>query len=302
MVWVHELSPEQVDAVRALLLAARARDGRPEVDAKGPLPSEFAAGPHLLGSVDDTLVGYGHLDEAGDVFGRQVAELIVHPGHRGNGHGSALFGEITERASGTMRAWSHGDHPAAAIIAQRAGLIRVRELLRMHADLTGVPLDQPALPPGVRIRTFQPGIDERAVIEVNARAFSWHPEQGAMTVDDLLAGEREDWFEPGGFFLAHSGRRVLGFHWTKVHPPAPDPTADPFGGEQVGEVYVVGVDPDVHGGGVGTALTVVGLAHLRALGLRHVVLYVEGDNAPAVAVYSRLGFRTQATDVQYERS
>lgn len=300
-VWTERLTPEQTESIRELLLAARAVDGRPEVAPSGPLPSEFADGAHLLGLIDDSLVGYGHLDERGDAFGRQVGELIVHPEGRGQGHGAALFAELAGRSAGTLRVWSHGDHPAAAVIAGRAGFRRARELLRMHADLTGIALAAPVPPPGTQIRTFRQGIDEQAVVEVNARAFSWHPEQGAMTVEDLVRDQRQDWFDPAGFFLAVTDGRLLGFHWTKVHPPAPDAESDYFRGAPVGEVYVVGVDPEAQGGGLGKALTLAGLVHLRDRGLRHVILYVEGDNAPAVAVYRGLGFRTQTTDVQYER-
>ena len=47
----------------------------------------------------------------------------------------------------------------------------------------------------------------------------------------------------------HTGA-LLGFHWTKVH------SAD------LGEVYVVGVDPAAQGRGLGATLTLVGLHHL----------------------------------------
>ncbi|NUS62933.1 MAG: GNAT family N-acetyltransferase, partial [Saccharothrix sp.] len=83
--------------------------------------------------------------------------------------------------------------------------------------------------------------------------------------------------------------RLLGFHWTKAH------TAE------LGEVYVVGVDPDAQGGGLGKAITLAGLAHLRAAGLTEVMLYVESDNAAALAVYDRLGFTRWDSDVQYAR-
>ena len=50
-----------------------------------------------------------------------------------------------------------------------------------------------------------------------------------------------------------------------------------------------------------TGLT--GLHHLARIGLPEVVLYVEADNQPAIAIYTRLGFTHAAEDthVQYAR-
>lgn len=300
LVWVDELDVARTEAVRGLLLAARESDGRPEVKPSGPLPGEFSGGRHLLGYSDGSegeLVGYAHLDTRGDAFGRQVAELIVHPGHRGRGHGAALLAELFGKAA-QLRVWSHGDHPAAARLAERFGLSRARELLVLRARVAGADWPEPKLPDHLTLRTFVPGRDEQGVIEVNARAFDWHPEQGSFDVEQLRRVQAEDWFDPDGFFLAENDTgRVVGFHWTKVHEANPDR----FGGEPVGEVYVVGVDPSVQGGGLGKALTLAGLRYLRDRGLRQVILYVEGDNAPAVAVYRGLGFQTVETDVQYAR-
>lgn len=289
--WQRELRAEDV---RPLLRAAQAEDGRPEIAEPGPLPREFDGGEHFLRRDGGEVVGYVHLDTAGDAYGRQVAELIVHPAHRRRGHGTALLQALDARAAEGYRVWAHGDHPGAARLASDAGLERRRELLILHADVVDWP--EPALRDGLRLRTFVPGSDEDAVVRVNARAFDWHPEQGALTADDIRAEERAPWFDPAGFFLAENAAgEVVGFHWTKVH----EPVAGRFGGEAVGEVYVVGVDPSAQGGGLGRALTVAGLRHLAERGLRQVILYVEGDNAPALAVYQRLGFTRFETDVQY---
>jgi len=153
-------------------------------------------------------------------------------------------------------------------------------------------LPDPAFPAGVLVRTFQRGADEEAWLEVNRRAFAHHPEQGSWTRDDLELREAEDWFDAAGFFIAERDGRVIGFHWTKVHPAE-------AGGSPIGEVYVVGVDPGQQGGGLGRALTLAGMAHLQRLGLDQVMLYVDESNTPAVKMYTSLGFDRWSTDVMY---
>jgi mycothiol synthase len=318
-VWVEELDADALDQVRELLLAVRETDGRPEVEPSGALPPEFHGGLHLLASADGGLVGYAHLDTAGDSFGRQVAELFVHPAHRRRGFGRSLVESLVERADAVvpkdkLRVWAHGDHPGAARLADREGFARARELLVLHTVSGSWP--EPSVRDGITLRTFVRGQDEQAFIDVNSRAFDWHPEQGSLTVDELKAEEAEDWFDPEGFFLAESADgEVVGFHWTKVHSADPkrfggepleegaarSASVEGGGGRRVGEVYVVGVDPGAQGGGLGKALTLAGLKYLSEQGLREFILYVEGDNAPALAVYEKLGFTRHEVDVQYAR-
>ncbi|MCW2755129.1 MAG: mycothiol synthase [Marmoricola sp.] len=227
----------------------------------------------------------------------QILDLAVHPDSRGHGVGTAL---ATTALAGTSRveAWSHADHPAAARIAARLGIPREREL-RIMSRPTSLPLAEVTIPDGVRIRTFEPG-DEAALLEVNAHAFAHHPEQGHMTSEDFRERVAEAWFDPAGLFLAvpedeaasASGvaPEVLGFHWTKVHRDEVPP---------YGEVYVVATNPKAAGRGLGTVLTNVGLRYLATQGVDEVILYVDGDNDPAIAVYDRQGFVTVRTEVQY---
>ncbi|MGZ4641807.1 MAG: GNAT family N-acetyltransferase, partial [Blastococcus sp.] len=81
----------------------------------------------------------------------------------------------------------------------------------------------------------------------------------------------------------------------KVHAPGD------VGDDAVGEVYVLGVDPDAQGLRLGRALTDLGLAHLRARGLAEVLLYVEEDNVAAVRLYEGRGFSRHSVDVSWHR-
>ncbi|MQA33041.1 mycothiol synthase [Modestobacter roseus] len=299
------LPPEAVAEVRALLAAALGTDGVRPVSEEGELRLQHggpAGGRDVVArAADGTLLGYARL-EADPAAPEAEAELVVAPPARRRGVGSALLAHLETLAGGRpLRVWAHGERPGSAELAARRGYGRARVLLQMRRPLTDVDPDpRPALPPGVTVRTFRPGADESAWLRVNARAFATHPEQGRWTTEDVALREAEPWFDPAGFFLAwqgdpDDGGRLLGSHWTKVHP-AGDEGPDP-----VGEVYVLGIDPDAQGMRLGRALTDLGLAHLRRQGLDTVLLYVEEDNTPAVHLYERSGFVRHAVDVAWRR-
>ncbi|GIJ48640.1 mycothiol acetyltransferase [Virgisporangium aliadipatigenens] len=253
---------------------------------------------HLLIEEGADLVGYAHVDTTDAVDGA-AAELAVHPLHRRRGLGRALvraaLAVADERADGRLRLWSHGDHPSASALSLSLGFERYRVLFQLRRSLLDPPLPEPTLPAGVEVRPFVPGVDEEAWLRVNARAFADHPEQGKWVLADLRTRMAEPWFDPAGFLLAWRDGQLVGFHWTKVHG------AGEHGHDPIGEVYVLGVDPDAHGGGLGKALTLVGLHHLRGRGLERAMLYVDEDNPGAVTLYRKLGFALWSTDVAYRR-
>ena len=60
-------------------------------------------------------------------------------------------------------------------------------------------------------------------------------------------------------------------------------------------------DPSAHGLGLGTALTLAGLRHLRGRALDQAMLYVDESNTAAIGLYTKLGFSRWSTDVSYQR-
>lgn len=226
------------------------------------------------------------------VIGSELT-LVVDPAARGHGVGGALLADVlsTDPLPPSLTAWSHGDHLAAAALARRTGFERVRELWVMRRP-TSLALPELVVPEDITIRSYRDD-DRDELLRVNAAAFAHHPEQGGMDAANLAERMAEPWFDPAGLLVADDGRgRLVAFHWTKQH------SAD------LGEVYVVGVDPTAQGRGLGRLITLAGLHRLSSLGVHEVLLYVESDNAPAVATYSRLGFTHAPADthVMYRRS
>ncbi|HEY7717945.1 MAG TPA: mycothiol synthase [Pedococcus sp.] len=288
--------------VRAVLDRAEASDGAAALDEAALLALRHRglAGSTLL-VTGEPVAGFAWLRE-------DDLSVVVDPAARAAGRGRALVAAAVARGlPDGLTAWSHGNHPAAAALAREFGFTRVRDLWVMRRSLDDLPPPpEPGAGGGVVVRPFRPGQDEEAFLAVNAEAFADHPEQGTMSRADLEQRMAEPWFDPAGFFVAEARpgelpgtttdpadapAGLVGFHWTKVH----------HGERPVGEVYVVGVSPRAQGGGLGALLTLTGLHHLAGQGLREVLLYVESDNAPAVAVYSRLGFTHADADthVQY---
>jgi mycothiol synthase len=279
---VEETSPDR-SAVRALADAAEAADGVAPLSEPVLIDLQENAGRHLTARRDGDLVGYAHLDA------ERGAELVVRPDARRHGVGGALLDALED--AGVELVWAHGRRPAALGFAAARGYTAARTLWQLRRPLSLEIPDRP-LPAGIALRPFVPGQDEDAWVEVNARAFAHHPEQGGWTAQDVRLREAEDWFDPAGFLLAvRTDGSLAGFHWTKVHPGPPP----------IGEVYVLAVDPSAQGLRLGPALTVAGLRHLRDRGLAEVLLYVDDDNPGAVRLYQRLGFTEWDADVQFRR-
>ena len=220
--------------------------------------------------------------------------VVVRPQARGRGIGSRLLAQaLADLPAGTpLRAWSHGNPPAAVALAASHGFRPTRELWVMRRP-TSLELPVVTVPEGVSVRSFRRG-DEEELLRVNAAAFAHHPEQGSLSLAGLRERMAEPWFEPEGLIEAWDATpsgdgRLLGFHWTKRHSTT------------LGEVYVVGIAPEAQGRGLGKVLTALGLVHLSDV--EEVHLYVEADNAAAVRLYERLGFTHANSDthVQYVR-
>ena len=156
----------------------------------------------------------------------------------------------------------------------------MRHILKIHRLLND-PL--PTAKREFTIRTFNPAADKERWLALNNKIFTNHPDQGNWALADLENRMAENWFDPEGFFLAVKGNEIVGFVWTKIHQ-------DLVNQDPVGELYVVGVDPDHAHQGIGRAVSVAAINYLIEKGLKRSMLYVDADNEKGLGLYTSLGF------------
>jgi len=256
---------------------------------------------HFVAEMNGKVVGYAHLDLTDKVEGPS-AEFVVHPSHRKAGVGQSLLKALQESAGGMLRLWSHGDLNEARNIAERNGFERVRTVIQMRRSLND-PI--PELTQGIAIRNFLPDIDNEEWIALNNRIFTDHPEQGNWSSRDLEVRIKEDWFDPQGFLISEDAAKMTGFCWTKIHGghthkhshDEAEHDHDP-----IGEIYIMGVDSTHAGKGIGRAVTIAGLRHMRYQGIFSAMLYVDANNSAAIKLYQSLGFTEWGRDVLYRIS
>jgi len=286
---VSKITPRLGYAIDALIQDVIAIDGVPPVGEHKylKLHNGVDAVRAVLAWEGDQLVGYAQVLLADKVA---TAEVVVCPTSRRRGIGRQLLTEVDALArkagAGELKLWAYGALPASEAIARSRGIALSRSLLQLERPLESLP--STCLPAGYAIRTFEVERDQDAWLTLHNAVFADHPENGTWSADDLEMRFRQPWFDAGDFLLAERDGQMVGFNWLKRVPEAPPDRPE-------GEIYIIGVGDSERGRGLGRALALLGLHHLRAEGMLTCTLFVEADNAPALALYRSLGFSTRHT-------
>jgi mycothiol synthase len=285
----RELGPDDVATITALLAAAEAAEGRRPLSDHEWIDLERGGGDGFAAVLawdgdDSGPVAYTQVSRQNESWG---IELVIDPRR---GRELAILGPmlleaglavVASEGGGPVHWWVFEPTPDHERVAAEVGLRPGRLLHQMRRPLpTGLPVE-------VTTRPFRVGQDEAAWMAVNNRAFAGHPEQGGWTLATLQAREREPWFDADGFLLHERDGRLAAFCWTKIHADR-----EPV----LGEIYVIAVDPDFHGLGLGRAMTLAGLEHLAAGGVGTGMLYVDAANAAGMHLYEKLGFAVHHSD------
>ena len=231
------------------------------------------------------------LAAAAEVSKARRAEVFVRPEHRGHGLGSTL-----------MRwTWDVVRHAGGSVVGQSIpdSLVDARELFEQHGYeqmwtswILGLPPDAPLLdgdvPEGVRVRTFRPGEDERAVHELIEEAFNEWPNREPTTFEDWSAAVLGDpRFSPEQVQVAVERDEVIGVCLAELT-------------DDVCWVDQIAVRRDHRGRGLGRALLMRAFRQARERGTLRCELSTD-TRTGALGLYEHVGMRVKSTYVHWAK-
>lgn len=288
----RQMQPDDIAVVRDLLRDAERADGHRPLSDHLWLDLVDGGREGFAGLVawepgHEHPVAYAQVSRGHESYS---LELVVHPHHRyemnliGPELVKAALDEVAASGGGHVHWWVFEPTIAHEQVAVATGLQSGRTLHQMRRSL---PLSAADARDQVPTRSFVKGQDEDDWLKVNNRAFAHHPEQGGWDIATLTARLAQPWFDADGFRVHEINGAMAGFCWTKIHHDT-EPA--------LGEIYVIAVDPDVAGRGLGRGLVVAGLESLSKRGITTAMLYVDAANSAAISMYENLGFRIHRTD------
>ena len=238
----------------------------------------------------DRLVGYVYLLERSP--GVAYIDAYVDPDARGRGTERKLVATAEKRARerGMSLVNAFAVTREMGAVLEREGYRLTRHHFHMTIELAGPPRS-PECPPGVTTRTFLPGSDDEAVLELMNDAF--RDEYGH--VPDTLERWRErlietEMFDPELWLLAHEGEALVGAALSYAYPDG-------------GWVQGIGVRAAARRRGLGLALLRATFAAFWARGVTAVALSVDADNPTgATRLYERAGMRVAFRVDRYQKA
>ena len=223
---------------------------------------------------------------------RSVIEVVASPDLAGSPEEMELVRRAVARVDALGLGVAHvcvlPDSGRGKVLEQ-LGFSRVRTYLDMLWDQDELPaLD---LPQGYSVRPFQKG-DTPLLTQVQNDAFTGSWGFCPNTEEQIEYRTHMPNTSKAGILFLFEGDSPAGYCWT-VLVPAENGLR--------GMIGMIGVVPQYRGKGVSRHILQAGMKHLRSVGLAEIGLEVDGNNGPAVRLYTSTGFKKMGERHWFER-
>jgi mycothiol synthase len=229
---------------------------------------------------------------------RVVLSYLVHPGHRRKGLAKRLVECAIHRARELRAKIAHvnipQDNAPAKRLFSKMGFRRIRRFLELRLDLSEAHLLK-ANQTASLFRQMRHG-EEDKLLQIQNRSFADTWGFSPNTIEEIIDRISLPNCSPEDVILAYDADKPIGYCWTKI-----DPGENKSVSGSKGRIYMLGVNQDHRGKGVGSQVLLAGLSYLKGKGIGIVELTVDSENKAACALYRSVGFDVWTTSLWYEK-
>jgi len=242
---------------------------------------------------DSTLVGYTDTIPERAIR-RVVLYCWIHPDHRRKGLARQLLNCALDRAKQLDGQVLHvnisEDNDVARSVVERLGFHYVRRYLELRLDMEKMDW-QGIEASALGCRPLKPGEESKLALIQN-RAFDSHWGFNPNTIEEIVHDVTRLDHLPEDILVSADGEKLTAYCWTEVIRR---------GGVLMGQIYMIGTDPDYRGTGAGKKVLLAGLAHLRDKGVKFTELTVDSANKIACSLYDAMGFDIASSSLWFEK-
>ncbi len=301
---IRNYRPEDFDSlVRLASRAVDSEEGLHSVSAHDVIealgrPRHFPEHDLFIAERARDVVGYINVTaELG--IGRVVLSYLIGQGRGGEVVAVKLIDPAIRRGRELKAERAHVNVPEGSMSGQRLlagmGFRSVRRFLELGLDLSQAHVpDLGRISP--RCRHLKRG-EEHKLVEIQNRSFTDTWGFNPNTLDDIAYRIGLPDCAPEDVIVACEAGSVIGYCWTRAYVGENQPP----GGDK-GRIYMLGVDPDYRGKGIGKEVLLAGLSYLKRKGVGVVELTVDSQNEAARALYRSAGFQIRARSLWYEKA
>ncbi len=237
----------------------------------------------------------GYIDITPELgIGRVLLDCLVHPQHRRKGLAKELSYYAIQRATELGVRVAHvnitQDNVAAKNLLSKLGFGPVRRFFELRLQVPKAHLSEVERT-ALLYHHLQYG-EEDKLAQIQNRSFADTWGYNPNTTEEIVYRVNLSNCSPRDIILAIEEDKPIGYCWTRIKME---------GGVSNGQIYMLGVDPDHRGRGIGKLLLLAGLSYLKSRGVAVVELTVDSQNRVACALYESVGFKTSSTTLWYEK-
>jgi mycothiol synthase len=148
------------------------------------------------------------------------------------------------------------------------------------------------LPEGYTVERLNPVTDIGILTYIQNISFENHWGFCPNTEEEIEARVKMENSDPEGILLIKHAGEIAGYNWTMLSSKGKNST---------GWITMTGVSPKYRGRGLGELVVTLGMDYLFKKGVGTIELEVDSSNAPALTLYTKLGFKKVSASTWFQK-